>query len=271
MFTCPLGHLSTADDFCDRCGRPIGRTGSDPSVAETSSGGVSGTVSVTHLPLPGAPLGGVGAAEALCWRCETPLSGRFCEYCGQDSLVPGPRPDILPDATSEQQAPVRPVTGAEISADQPDQPDQPGQPDQPDRPDQAWFVMVTADRSYFDTIQALEGPDSTTISFPEDYVEQHFPLCGDQVLIGRRLTGEGIDLIGPGEDYGVSHRHARFLAQPGGSWAVEDLGSTNGTRVNNHSTLLEAHTRVPLAPGDRLYVGAWTRLTLRHSEADPQS
>jgi len=52
-------------------------------------------------------------------------------------------------------------------------------------------------------------------------------LDGESVTIGR--GGENDVRL---DAHGVSRRHARlFLA--GGAWQVEDLGSTNGTRVNN--------------------------------------
>jgi len=64
-----------------------------------------------------------------------------------------------------------------------------------------------------------------------------------------------------GRDPGVSHLHAVLLAEPDGGWAVLDPGSANGTMVNGRETA--AGQRVPLRDGDRIYVGAWTVLTIR--------
>src|SRR4051794_33392080 len=52
------------------------------------------------------------------------------------------------------------------------------------------------------------------------------------------------------EDTQVSRRHARFTAQGGGA-VVEDLGSTNGTYVNDQPI----HSPRQLNPGDRVRIG----------------
>jgi hypothetical protein len=53
------------------------------------------------------------------------------------------------------------------------------------------------------------------------------------------------------EDTGVSRRHAEL--RPGADgWAVTDLGSTNGVRVNGQ----DIHGAHPLRPGDRLELGS---------------
>jgi hypothetical protein len=53
------------------------------------------------------------------------------------------------------------------------------------------------------------------------------------------------------EDSGISRRHAEIRQGPDG-WTVQDLGSTNGVRVNGE------HVRGvwPLAPGDRVELGS---------------
>jgi hypothetical protein len=54
MATCPSGHESASDDYCDVCGTLIG---------------------------------GVGPAEGNCPRCGVPRVGQFCESCGFDFNV----------------------------------------------------------------------------------------------------------------------------------------------------------------------------------------
>lgn len=68
----------------------------------------------------------------------------------------------------------------------------------------------------------------------------------------------GTTSIGRGEqcaillrDRLVSRRHAQFVVE-GDSLFIEDLGSANGIFVNQ----TRSHGRVPLHPGDRVYVGA---------------
>lgn len=50
----------------------------------------------------------------------------------------------------------------------------------------------------------------------------------------------------------VSRRHARILLEEG-ELSVEDLGSANGTFVNG----AEVQGRVPIRPGDRLFIGSF--------------
>ena len=79
------------------------------------------------------------------------------------------------------------------------------------------------------------------------------------------------DLVTPGQtgwlvppaDPAVSHSHAMLVAQPGGGWAVVDLGSANGTYVNGGGTPIAENVPVPIGDGDRIHVGAWSTLTLR--------
>ena len=68
MPTCVDGHESTATDYCDVCGAPIGSTAA-PTVSPTAE----------------------SASESkACPACGMPVSGRFCEACGHDSALPAP-------------------------------------------------------------------------------------------------------------------------------------------------------------------------------------
>ena len=87
------------------------------------------------------------------------------------------------------------------------------------------------------------------------------------MLIGRSSESRGIraaiDLSGPLADPGVSHRHAVLTRLEGGSYAITDLGSTNGTTLNDGRVTVERERAYPLADGDRIHVGAWTTITVR--------
>ncbi|GAA3206977.1 hypothetical protein GCM10010532_029430 [Dactylosporangium siamense] len=128
-----------------------------------------------------------------------------------------------------------------------------------------WHVVVSADRAHFDRVEAWNGPDPT-ISYPRFCPERRFALTGEQVLIGRRSRSRGsypdIDLAGPPEDIAVSHLHALLVAQPGGGWAVVDLRSANCTFVNDAADPIQPELPVPLADGDHIHVGSFTRITV---------
>ncbi|TMR89602.1 FHA domain-containing protein [Nonomuraea basaltis] len=64
MATCPQGHASGADDYCDVCGTQM--TAAPPSSSSA--------------PAP-AP---ADAAAESCPICQTPRAGQFCEVCGHD-------------------------------------------------------------------------------------------------------------------------------------------------------------------------------------------
>jgi hypothetical protein len=64
MATCPQGHASGDDDYCDVCGAQM-------------AGAV--TAAPPSQPQAAAP----GGAET-CPICQTPRAGQFCEVCGHD-------------------------------------------------------------------------------------------------------------------------------------------------------------------------------------------
>jgi hypothetical protein len=71
------------------------------------------------------------------------------------------------------------------------------------------------------------------------------PLAGSEFLIGRDPSSDWVI-----DDVEVSRRHARLIPQSGG-YAIEDLGSTNGTFVNGQ----RIRTVLPLLPGATIRLG----------------
>ncbi len=134
-----------------------------------------------------------------------------------------------------------------------------------------WTAVIEADRAFYDSTVA-GGP--FPIAFPDDLESRQVPLSGEEVLIGRRSEARGIvpgiDLSAPVEDSAVSHRHAVLRRQADGSWALVDEMSTNGTWLNGASQPLERNVLTALDHGDRINVGAFTRITIvRDDESAP--
>jgi hypothetical protein len=95
-------------------------------------------------------------------------------------------------------------------------------------------------------------------------------LTETSVLVGRHSVSRGIHpQVDCGPDSGVSRRHCQ-LTSDGQRWWVEDLQSSNGTYVGSVDTPLPTDPIQPglrreLAEGDRIYLGAFTRLVLREA------
>jgi phosphoserine phosphatase RsbU/P len=83
----------------------------------------------------------------------------------------------------------------------------------------------------------IQGPDGQTKSVP---------LAGERMAVGRSSAAE---LCFP-EDAGLSRQHFVFESQ-GDDWTIQDLGSKNGTFVNN----IPLKARLILKPGDRITAG----------------
>ncbi|MBE1490610.1 FHA domain-containing protein [Plantactinospora soyae] len=271
--SCPRGHDSTTADYCDVCGTPMAGRGSGPDQANAGGGPVATPGVADGVLEPGLPRGGgpVAARQLTpatpCPLCGTPQVDRFCEEDGYDFLLAPPVPDAAAGASPDA------VAGAPDD-DGPD-PGRPGPPaHRPAGTDGGppghvadWQIVVGADRDYFEVIRSLGGVDAAALHFPRFVPERRFVLDRRQLLIGRRSRSRGvrpdIDLIGPPEDPGVSHLHAMLVPQTDG-WAVVDLESANGTYLNDpETTSIAPNTPVGLGSGDRIYLGAWTVLTIR--------
>ncbi len=82
-------------------------------------------------------------------------------------------------------------------------------------------------------------------------------LTGEAVLLGR---APDCTLV-LGDDYASGH-HARLVPAGGGSWALEDLGSTNGTSLGRGAAAVPVRGTVPVHAGSVVRIGR-TTLELR--------
>lgn len=93
MATCPNGHPSGAEDWCEVCGirmaPPVGVPGA-PVPPPPGPGGGYG--------YPGPPAGDPTQAAELCPECNTPREGQaqFCEECRFNFVTQSPSPYVPP-------------------------------------------------------------------------------------------------------------------------------------------------------------------------------
>jgi hypothetical protein len=209
--TCPAGHLSLTDDYCDTCGALITATPTAPPEP------------VAPAPSP-EPAPAPQPATVACPSCGDQVEGQFCESCGYDVVAGKP---AAPEAT---------VT-----------------------------LTVGADRDHWDRMVGSGEP-----AFPDVAPTLRFELRGDRATLGRvrpgRVQDVDLGLSGAAADPAVSAHQCEFTRDPDtGAWSVRDTGSANGTWINDAKEPLpngQAHT---LAAGDRIFVGAWTCLTVSMS------
>ena len=232
--TCPNGHASSDPDWCDTCGAKMGGA---PTGAPTPSAPVAATVgagATAAMPTLASPV--------TCPHCNelNPSDALFCEVCGYDFTTgQAPAPAVLAPPTA---AP-------------------------PLRSGVAWLAVIEVDQQWY----ALKGTlaDQPCPASSSSTV----PLSNHTALIGRSSNSRGLHPeVALDADTGVSRRHAQFV-RDGDSLTVVDLSSTNGTYVvsgpaepDDATLSLVPGVPTELHDGDRVYVGAWTRLTIRSSQ-----
>ena len=249
MATCPNGHETQQSDFCDVCGLPI-----------------------TDAPPAQAAEGGEAAKTLICPHCGTTNvpQALFCEACGYDFItgqVPdnpwAPRPaGVTPEQVAAAALAPTLLGEAEVPPEAVPVP-APAQP----KGLVEWVAELWIDPDWY----ALQGsPDPMPSAGLPDIV----PLVNESNLIGRTSVSRNIfPEVDCELDTGCSRRHA-MLTTDWTRWWIEDLDSANGTFVGDAAGPLPSmpipRGRVELSPGQRIYVGAWTRIVIRKATPDEQ-
>jgi hypothetical protein len=238
MYTCPKGHNSTEGDFCSECGSKITGLG----IAELTSH----PTGKTATPVAAT----TGVAMQPCPECNTPHeadSGNFCEICGYNFLTgakggdplsafPLPVRTPVPTATAPTQLPTPSVIVPPVPAT---------------NALSKWQLTISIDPS-------LATPNSppAPVQAPMT-IELHHPTN----LIGRTSQARAIHPEIPLDiDDAVSSRHAILTLDPDGSLVLRDIGSSNGTMVNDREIAIMAD--ISIASGDEITLGHWTRIKI---------
>lgn len=299
MALCPSGHESQTTDYCDLCGAVMGGAPPNPSA---SSAALSSTAVLPNEAEPAAggavaPCPQCGAARdgRFCEECgfdyemaalvpPTPMpspppaptpAGSSSNPDGlAETLAMGPDYDFDAEYEAAERAyaesgPAGRNEGA-AEASQGASPESAGPSSGTGAETAASLTAVAvADREYYDAQVERGDIVASEYPFPRYSGERRFVLDGDVVRIGRASASRGlvveIDLTGPPLDPAVSHLHAQLLRRADGSWALVDLDSANGTRLNGAEQPVAAETEIPVRSGDRIHLGVWTTLTLQES------
>lgn len=199
--------------------------------------GIVMSTGAPHAPTA-SPGAGAASGDAVCSNCAEPHGPDdvFCENCGFDFSS-----GSLPDAAIE------PTTA----------------PTSPAAVSQPTSVSVSVDLDYFASVV-----EDGEVTLPDPVpAPTTVTLSAGKALIGRHSESRGIfpelDIEALTSDPAVSSRHAMLHRDEEGGWQINDLGSTNGTRVGAiDSDEIAAGTDHGIAAGVPVFVGAWTRIEL---------
>ncbi len=293
MPICPAGHETSQTDFCDTCGLPVaaGQEAAPPAPAAVPAAPVvcprcqtpnvadalfceacgfdftTGTMPAA-AGAPAAAWPGVPTAGAVPAVPDAPVAPAVPDpapvVAAPEAAAPHPHDaavthDVVtegdPESDFEAESPAPHVEAGEAAP----------APAVPARPAVEWVAELWIDPDWY-TAQGSTDP------LPSPGLPDIVPLVKESNLIGRVSHSRGIFPDVDCElDTGCSRRHA-MLTTDGTRWWIEDLDSANGTFVGGAAGPLPAmpipQGRVELGPGQRIYVGAWTRIVVRRATDD---
>jgi len=189
-------------------------------------------------------------SKKTCIRCSQKLHKTWtqCPYCGQDQNGPvagGPAPGGQPGAPGQPGAGYPPAPGMPYG--QPGAPMGAGPMPTPGMP----MKTIAMDAAAINAPLLASGDRSENVAWM-------VPLDGP--LTGELLQVKGKAVIGTAEgceirvfDASISGRHCEITIGQGGRFRVTDLGSRNGTYVNDKTI-----ASVELVDGDNIRLGRTT-------------
>ena len=265
---CPAcGTPNVADAlFCEACGHDfIGAAGSPTTVPVAAR---SESPEESRAPEPAAapstiPEENVSATSAT----ETAEGGAGDPPAGLGTEPGHGSPPPIPEPTGES---LSPETAPELAQGSPEPAAAPPGPVEGSSaphhvPRVDWIAELWIDPDWY----AAQG---STDPLPSPGLPDIVPLVKESNLIGRISTSRNIyPEVDCELDTGCSRRHAR-LTTDGSRWWIEDLESSNGTFLGTAAGPLPAmpipRGKVELAPDQRIYLGAWTRIVVRRATED---
>jgi hypothetical protein len=163
------------------------------------------------------------------------VSARFCEVCRYDFVAgqPGPAPRAADPAKPAAPPPAAapPAASAPLTVE---------------------CVLV------IETDASLDDDPDPAHPCPTDQPPVSVPVDRPELLVGRRDDVRDVHPDISLNDPGTSRRHAKFLRGVDGSLTLQDLASTNGSKLNGVEVV--AGSRSPLRVGDEVTLGRWTRI-----------
>ncbi len=214
-----------------------------------------------------------------CQNCNVSYGpdDMFCENCGYDFITgslpvdggTGPAvasspPPVAPSVLDPDGAAAPDSSGKPAPAEAPNGADAPSSPTTDPAADVPRLtIMIAVDREYFDQVV-----NDGEIDFPDPVpADQELALAGSELHIGRtsesRAIHPDIDVAKLTGDQAVSSRHAVLRVANDGTYTIVDVGSTNGTFLDDVESEAILHgVPMELKAGMAVYVGAWTKLTI---------
>ncbi|MCJ1681790.1 FHA domain-containing protein [Rathayibacter sp. VKM Ac-2928] len=295
-YRCPEGHTSQSGDYCDVCGAPIAPAAPSapaPRAADPTTAIPTGPAVCPNCSYPNE------AGALFCENCgydfttgSLPEADPFTEsgavrapgevggsatpagdptaHLGEAPApaAPGAPPALVPEeeagfdvpvATAPPTAPATEVLSEVTGSTPTAAPAAPAAAEE----DDPWIAEIWVDPDWY-AEQRAEDP------MPSGGPPTIVVLRERSLLVGRPSVSRGISpQIDCGTDSGVSRRHCQ-LNTDGYRWWVEDLQSANGTYLAAAGaplpqTPIPTGQRREIEEGDRVYVGAWTRIVLRQA------